>query len=333
MANDYPFEMKREVPENSKGEKLQPIVRVGPKGYAFPENFKNIASDIYNIEVRSSDVFVFSFPRSGTTWTQELVWLVLNDLDYEAAAKTPLTERYLFLEFSMIFDEGLKEKLYEANKHDEDLLKDAKFVSDPVFDLIKKQDSPRFFKSHLPLSLLPPSALKAKMVHVARDPRDAMLSFYHLMNSMTLSNLRGDFKDFWEAAIKDLHSWTPYFENVKESWEMRDHPNLLFLFYEDMRKDLPSAVRRVCDFFGKKYNNEQIARLCDHLSFESFKNNPSVNYDLMKELGLMKSDKEFVRKGKSGGWRENFDEEMTAQAEKWIADNLKDTDMKFPSMQ
>lgn len=31
---------------------------------------------------------------------------------------------------------------------------------------------------------------------------------------------------------------TPYFEHVKEAWELRNHPNMLFLFYEDLSKVL-----------------------------------------------------------------------------------------------
>ncbi|CAB3260901.1 unnamed protein product, partial [Arctia plantaginis] len=36
-----------------------------------------------------------------TTWTQELVWLLSNDLDYKTAAAIPLTERYPFLDLFM----------------------------------------------------------------------------------------------------------------------------------------------------------------------------------------------------------------------------------------
>lgn len=36
--------------------------------------------------------------------------------------------------------------------------------------------------------------------------------------------------------------------------------------------------------------------------------------------------------GKAGGWSDHFDEEMTQQAEKWIEDNLRDTDLRFPHM-
>ena len=42
---------------------------------------------------------MMSYPRSGTTWTQELVWLLANNLDYESAKSRLLTERFPFLEY------------------------------------------------------------------------------------------------------------------------------------------------------------------------------------------------------------------------------------------
>ena len=30
--------------------------------------------------------------------------------------------------------------------------------------------------------------------------------------------------------------WTPYFPTVLDAWANKNHPNMLFLFYEDMKK-------------------------------------------------------------------------------------------------
>ncbi|XP_038215741.1 sulfotransferase 1C4-like [Zerene cesonia] len=336
---NYPFEI-RDVESDTAhllmkyftGE-LTGFVRVGPKGYFLPNKFKQEAHNIYNLEIRPSDVFVASYPRSGTTWTQELVWMVANDLDYATSNAIPLTERYPFLEFSMCVHPVLKQRFIEENSFNMRNLKMLEWVTQPGTEQIAAAKSPRFVKTHLPLSLLPPTLLDGKVVYVARDPRDVCVSFYHLNKSMRTQGYTGDFKTYWEFFINDLHHWTPYFEHLKEAWEKRHHPNLLFLFYEDMSKDLPATVRRVMEFFGKKFSDDQLNRLIDHLSIESFKSNPSVNYDVMKELGIMVGAKEFIRKGKAGGWRDYFDEEMTLQAEKWMADNLRDTDLRFPHLQ
>ena len=62
-------------------------------------------------------------------------------------------------------------------------------------------------------------------------------------------------------------------------------------------QDLPASIRRVADFFGKQLNEEQMHRLCDHLSIENFKNNTSVNYEHMREIGGLAKGEKFIRKG------------------------------------
>ena len=44
---------------------------------------------IYNYPLDPRDVWIMTSPKSGTTWAQEMIWLLANDMDYEGA-KTPL---------------------------------------------------------------------------------------------------------------------------------------------------------------------------------------------------------------------------------------------------
>lgn len=74
------------------------FVQVGPKKYFFPSKFRSAAYHLYNFQSRPSDIWVATFPRSGTTWTQELVWMIANDLNYDAAQADPLTKRFPFFE-------------------------------------------------------------------------------------------------------------------------------------------------------------------------------------------------------------------------------------------
>lgn len=41
--------------------------------------------------------------------------------------------------------------------------------------------------------------------------------------------------------------------------------------------------------------------------------------------------KEFIRKGKVNDWEEVFTSKIEEKFNKWIADNLKDTDLTFPN--
>ncbi|PZC81680.1 hypothetical protein B5X24_HaOG212124 [Helicoverpa armigera] len=343
----FPYEFKELDPEEQelveKTFQSMPstYVRVGPKGYMLCRPYTNEAANIYNMPLRPTDVFVATYQRSGTTWTQELVWLIANDLNYEKAAEIPLVQRYPFLDAFMFFEPDGKEKYIKNSETTEPNFDKEKFSQ--MFDVLKTPVTPqlaavpltetRFIKTHLPMSLLPPSILDtAKVVYVARDPRDVAVSCYHHARLFKILGNLGSFKDFWNVFLKNLYTLTPFFEHVKEAWQKRNSPNMLFLFYEELSQDLPAVIRRVADFLGKQINEEQIPRLCEHLNIKNFKNNKSVNFEDTRDVGLLASDETFIRKGKAGGWRDHFDEEMTQQAERWMEENLRDTDLRFPQL-
>lgn len=74
------------------------FVEIGPEKWILPDKFRRCADQMYNFEARSGDVYICTYPRSGTTWTQEMIWLICNDLDYETAEKITLNERFPFFE-------------------------------------------------------------------------------------------------------------------------------------------------------------------------------------------------------------------------------------------
>jgi hypothetical protein len=56
------------------------------------------AEKIKNFEVYEDDVWVVTYPKCGTTWTLVMVWLLNNNLNYEAAQNTKLAQRFPFIE-------------------------------------------------------------------------------------------------------------------------------------------------------------------------------------------------------------------------------------------
>ncbi|KAJ8727195.1 hypothetical protein PYW08_015592 [Mythimna loreyi] len=338
----FPFDVEETEPEEKSEIKRLfnypkiDLTRVGPKGYVMPRPYIEQAENIYNLSIRPSDVFVASFQRAGTTWTQELVWLVANDFDYETALSVPINHRYPFLEIYMLFTEWRNDCLknvdiMKSKEQKEKLFKMLEVNSQPVTEKLEAMPSPRFIKTHLPMSFLPPTIVDtAKVIYVARDPRDIAVSCYHHARLLKILDFVGEFKDFWKLFVNDCFIRTPYFEHVKEAWNMRHHPNMLFLFYEELTKDLPAVVRRVANFLGKEVTPKQMARLCDHLSFENFKKNKSVNYEDLREVDAVTPNETFIRKGKVNGWRDYFDKDMAQQAKRWIEDNLRGTDLRFP---
>lgn len=62
------------------------------------EKYRKMAKRIKEMEVYDDDTWVITYPRSGTTWTQEMVWLLNNNLNFIEAKKVDLLQRFPYLE-------------------------------------------------------------------------------------------------------------------------------------------------------------------------------------------------------------------------------------------
>ncbi|XP_026829310.1 sulfotransferase 1C4 isoform X2 [Ooceraea biroi] len=324
-----PKEKTAELLKVFKGERTGWVL-VGPKKYFFPYRYTEQGAGFYNFKARPDDTWVLSYPRSGTTWTQELVWLLSNNLDFDTAKKNLLAERFPFLEFSMYNHPEVTQEFVEMNKGDEKKQHLCRELGKPGYEVIASISSPRFIKSHFPFSMLPGILdVGCKIVYVARNPKDVAVSWYHLNRAIKTQEYIGDFVTFWNYFRNDLTPWSPYWAHLKEAWALKDHPNLLFMFYEEMMQDFPKAIKKVAKLLGKTYTDEQIDKVVDFLNIKNFRNNPMVNSSELKDCNVILADN-FVRKGGSGGWRDMFTPEMDAEADKWIEENLRDTDLRFP---
>lgn len=58
------------------------------------EDFKRL----YEFQVKDNDIYVVTFPKCGTTWMQEIVWLLANNLDFDRAYTENLSNRSIFME-------------------------------------------------------------------------------------------------------------------------------------------------------------------------------------------------------------------------------------------
>ncbi|XP_055390018.1 sulfotransferase 1B1 [Condylostylus longicornis] len=309
------------------------FVQVGPEKYFFPWKYKNSAEHFYNFQARPDDIWIATFPRSGTTWTQELIWLIANNLDFKTAKTEYLTKRFPFFEFSNFMHDEVKKELLEDNSDNPEKQQFIEAISEPGYELFAKMTERRFIKTHFPFSLLPPSVMEqqCKVIYIARNPKDVAVSFYHLNRLYRTQGYIGDFEKYWDCFEKGLNPWMPYWSHIKEGWKHRHHSNVLFMFYEDMVKNFPDAIRRVGKFLEKPLNDDQVEQLRNYLDIKNFKNNEAVNGKELREVKVLNDGEAgFVRNGKSDGWQTEYTPELRQRAEEWINKNLKELDIKFP---
>ncbi|XP_018021631.1 luciferin sulfotransferase isoform X2 [Hyalella azteca] len=304
---------------------LSGAVAIGPQKYYMQGIYNDYAEALYEFQFRPSDVVVASYPKTGTTWTEELVWLLLNNFDY-SQAKTPLDMRFPFLEADCIIDRRVFEFPEVAERMN------GEPPPGPFDSLHRARDLPdrRALKTHLPFSLLSPELLRtSKVVYVTRDPRDVAVSFYHHHKIILSHGFSGTIDEFIDDFIEDKVLYSPFWSHVREAWEKRDEPNLLIITYEELKSDLPAVILRIASFLDVSVSDAQLETLTKHLHIDSMRCNPAINPDHDPIVKIDPHEGGFVRKGAVGGWRSSLSETSQAKLEAWMRRNAQGLDQHF----
>lgn len=267
--------------------------------------------------------------KVGTTWTQEIIWTMKYNpnLDHPDQG-LPILERSPFIDADMLFPKEVSPEVAQASmgflrgffKHCPGC--DPNDGANLQFGAAIPE--PRVLKSHLPLSLMPPTMLEeAKVVYVARDPRDVICSYYHHNRMFREGQFTGSLEQFCEAFMNDDVIYSPYWLHVKEAWEKRDHPNMHILLYENMKKDIVGELRKLDQFLGTNLTKEQLENVKRHTSFGEMQKRDNL-FELEGEAKAALIDEEvtkkhggFFRQGKTGDGKKRFSQEMLEKVDAW----------------
>ncbi|KAM6185193.1 amine sulfotransferase-like [Rhynchocyon petersi] len=275
------------------------------KGYNFDRPLVDVdlLENIEDFEIRDGDVFLITYPKSGTVWTQHILSLIYYEDHRNGNSQVETMDRIPFLEYNM---------------HKIDFF---------------KRPSPRLFTSHIPY-FLAPRGLKtknAKIVYICRNPKDVMNSFFHFSNVVAVLKPADTMEEFMKSFLDGEVVGSLWFDHVRGWYEHRHDFNILFMMYEDMKKDLRKSVLKICSFLEKELSDEDVDAVVKQATFQNMKNNPQANYDniLKNDIGQRKSDGHFLRKGTIGDWKQHMTVEQSERFDKVFQEKMKDFPFTF----
>jgi peroxiredoxin len=243
---------------------------------------------------RPDDVFIVTYPRSGTTWVQMILYQLTTDgkMDFpHITTVCPWFER---------------------------TLKDG-----TAYDALP---APRVFKSHLSYRKIPKGP--CKYIYVARDGKDVAVSYFHFYT--THMGFKGSFDEFFERFLKGEVQYGSWFRHVHRWWERRDDPNVLFLYYEELAADLPACLRRIAAFCGLEIAPERWPGILERCSFAFMKQHQS-QFDplqaMLYEQGFQPHA--FLRQGQAGAWRAQLSPRQARRFDRTFTKRLGDTGLDF----
>ena len=112
--------------------------------------------------------------------------------------------------------------------------------------------TPHLYISHLPYPLV------QRKIYSFRDPKDAVISAYHFMDSALALKGRVALPIFANAFLQQVEK---HMNDLLIWWEHRNDKDLLLLFFDDLKEDHEGCVRRIAKYMNVKCTEDEIARV------------------------------------------------------------------------
>ncbi|XP_069580147.1 cytosolic sulfotransferase 3-like [Brachyistius frenatus] len=264
-------------------------------GVSMTHFFTNNWEDIQNFQARPDDILVATYPKAGTTWVSYILDLLyFGQTSPERQTSIPIYKRVPFLEINIPHAATGK-------------------------DLVDKlPTSPRLIKTHLPVQLLPKSFWEknCRVVYVARNAKDNMVSYFHFNRMNMIQPEPGDWSNFFRRFMEGKMVFGSWYNHVSNWWTKKQtYSKLHYMFYEDLIEDTGREIDKLCCFLGLSPSAEEKKVIIGGVQFDNMKNNEMANYSSIPMMDFKISP--FMRKGKVGDWKNHF---TVAQGEEFDED-------------
>jgi len=192
-------------------------------------------------------------------------------------------------------------------------------------------------------ALLEPDHRDAEMsqkavVFLARHPCDIAVSWYHqftkrqskhkqeLINAELDHPIDRETIGMWDF-VRNSELGLLHLIDFLNGWQRRlaDHPNTLVIRYEDLRSEPAETLRAVLAMAGETFSDEELEEAVRFGSFDHLRSLESQGHFkqgglTLRDTGDLNSYK--VRRGKVGGYVEDFSPEQVAELDELVVKNL-----------
>jgi len=232
---------------------------------------------IDNFNAKDGDVFIVTFVKAGTTWTQQIVHLLLRN--GEAGGFYSETIPWL---------EAVTSELLNPRE-----------APTWTLETINAASAPRYFKTHANAEHLPGNPIKKgnniKVIYVARNAKDTAVSLFHHAKSKPEFGYTGKFDKFCELFLAGKAENGDWFRHVLD-WHKQCQAfpeSHLFLKYEDMYSNPRAAVTQIATFLNLNTTEDIIDKVVANSSLDEMRAKASIGLN-------------HLRQGGYGNWRRTF---------------------------
>lgn len=305
-GNNVTCDRKEEMVKDRKlyGELQLPFKHSYLHGHIYPPFVKQQHLDETKaFKVRLDDVFIATFPKNGTTWTQKII---LN------LHKVHQTDHDL------------------AKPDEKHMLEVMPWLENTPNEVVDNMPGPRYIKTHNAYDWVAyDPAVPCKYIYIARNPKDVCVSLWHHCKGFAVFEYDGPFDEFAELFLQGKVESGDWWEHVRGFYKNKRDMTVLFMKYEDMHADGAAAIKKLNDFCSlPPLTDEMAAKVVELSAFKSMKSDPKSNYSWLDDV-RKKDQAPFMRKGTVGDWTNYFSTEMAEKFDEKTQKMFSDLDLDF----
>ncbi|KMT17009.1 hypothetical protein BVRB_2g042110 [Beta vulgaris subsp. vulgaris] len=272
-----------------------------------------------------TDIILASLPKTGTTWLKSLLFTIVNRKKFSVSVNTSISQHPIHTqnphELVLHFEFEVYKNIHRNDQPD-----------------LTKIPIPRLFATHIPYSSVPESikTSQCRIVYIGRNPLDNFISFWHFCLQFDECKSIKPSMEMMEEYIgmycKGVFPFGPYEDHLLGYWKesMQNPQKVLFLEYEGLKKEPKMQLKRLAEFVGFPFSEEEekgnvideIIELCSLKSLKEMEVNKNGKFYPWVE------NKALFRKGEVGDWANYLTPSMAKQIDE-MQEKLKKDGFSF----